>query len=104
MKGTLVCPLSSVLATKMNDADMKLDHCVGVGDPLDLEQKLDECLAAYLRGFGNNVKTVGQELRASRDIAAGEELLRKYGWNVWLREIAEMNGILTEKNFAGFCH
>jgi hypothetical protein len=90
--------LSSDLVVRMNDADMDLTSLIGVLDPLELERRLDACLSQYSELDQNNVSS---DLIARRDIAPDEELFRKYGWGVWLREMAEMDGLLNERNFAG---
>ncbi len=103
-RGSPLFPLRDEKATKMNDADMNLGNLLGVVDPLIFEKALDETKKNYEKKVTNNNVIVrgGLNLVALRKIEEGEELLRKYGWSVWIREIAESKNILNQTNFAGF--
>lgn len=103
-RGFPLFPLRDEKATKMNDADMNFGNLLGVVDPLIFEKALDETKKTYEKKATSNNVIVrgGQNLVALRKIEEGEELLRKYGWSVWIREIAESKNILNQTNFAGF--
>ena len=104
-RGRSLFPLKSSLATCMNDADMDLSTLLlpPQVSALEFEQRLDVCKNVYERSNLNNAVVVGAAVQAARDIEAGEEVTRKYGWHVWVQEIAAAKGILRVGTFPGEC-
>jgi hypothetical protein len=101
-RGTVLFPVSAPPATAMNDADMRMAPLRAARDAASLERALDDGLARYAHSrLSNCAEREGQVVVAAREVSAGTELTRRYGWHRWLVTLSG-EGLLTACTLPGF--